>query len=255
MARLIFRQLFERVSCTYTYILACPSTKEALIIDPVIETLERDLRLVQEMGLQLRLAANTHVHADHVTASGLMKQRLPGLRSVLSAASGGRADVLLSPGEELRFGEEALEVRATPGHTDGCLTFVSHRHRLAFTGDALLIRSCGRTDFQQGDAGRLFDSVHSQIFSLPDDFLVLPAHDYAGLSASTVQEEKALNPRLTKSREEFVHLMENLGLAYPKQIDKSLPANLVCGILEDMEPKIRAQVEESLAAYQHQSHR
>lgn len=227
---MIFRQLFDRESCTYTYLLADEESKEAVLIDPVIELAERDAKLVEELGLNLKYVMNTHVHADHITGTGLLKKLVPGCQSLLSKASSGQADVLVEPGEEVTFGEQKLEVRATPGHTNGCVTYVCHDQKTAFTGDALLIRGCGRTDFQEGSADTLYDSVHGQILSLPDDYTLYPAHDYKGLTATTVEEEKKFNPRLTKSKEEFIDIMNNLGLPYPKKIDVSLPANLVCGL-------------------------
>ncbi|XP_068242254.1 persulfide dioxygenase ETHE1, mitochondrial [Palaemon carinicauda] len=228
---LLYRfQLFDRESCTYTYLLADEESKEAVLIDPVIELAERDAKLIEEMGLTLKYVMNTHVHADHITGTGLLKKLVPGCESVLSKASQGKADVHVEPGEEITFGEQKLEVRATPGHTNGCVTYVCHDQKTAFTGDALLIRGCGRTDFQEGSADTLYDSVHGQILSLPDDYTLYPAHDYKGQTATTVEEEKQFNPRLTKSKEEFIELMNNLGLPYPKKIDESLPANYVCGL-------------------------
>ena len=193
--------------------------------------MERDLAVVRDLGVKLTLVLNTHCHADHVSGSGELKRRIPGLRSAIAAASGARCDVPLAHGDVVRFGSLALEVRATPGHTDGCATYVGMG--AAFTGDALLIRGCGRTDFQQGDAGTLYDSVHAHILSLPPQTLLYPAHDYAGRTVSTVAEEAALNPRLTKSRDEFIALMAALNLPKPKRIDVAVPANLRCGVTED----------------------
>lgn len=227
---LLFRQLFEVESCTYTYLLADTNTREAIIIDPVLETIDRDLNLVEELGLKLKLAVNTHCHADHITSSGLMKKRIAGLKSAISKFSGASADILLSEGDKIHFGKHYLTVRETPGHTDGCTTFVSADESMAFTGDALLIRGCGRTDFQQGCAKCLYDSVHDKIFTLPDDCLIYPAHDYLGQTASTVGEERKFNPRLIKSKDEFVEIMNNLNLPKPDKIDISVPANLVCGL-------------------------
>ncbi|KAM4579951.1 persulfide dioxygenase ETHE1, mitochondrial [Odontesthes bonariensis] len=227
---LVFRQLFEKESSTYTYLLADTDTKEAVIIDPVLETLDRDLKLIKELGLNLTMAVNTHCHADHITSTGLMKKRLPGLKSAISKFSGASADVLLSEGDKISFGRHSLVVRETPGHTDGCSTLVSGDQRMAFTGDTLLIRGCGRTDFQQGCATRLYESVHQKIFTLPDECLVYPAHDYLGQTVSTVGEERKFNRRLTKSKEEFVEIMKNLNLPKPAKIDIAVPANLVCGL-------------------------
>lgn len=229
---ILFRQLFERESCTYTYLLADTDTKEAVLIDPVLETLERDLKLLKELGLKLTLAVNTHCHADHITSTGLMKKQLLGMKSGISRHSGARADVLLKEGDRISFGRHSLEVRETPGHTDGCVTFVTSDESMAFTGDALLIRGCGRTDFQQGCSKRLYDSVHNKIFTLPDSCLIYPAHDYQGRTVSTVGEERSFNPRLTKTREEFEDIMKNLNLPKPDKIDVAVPANLVCGLYD-----------------------
>ncbi|KAM9783178.1 LOW QUALITY PROTEIN: persulfide dioxygenase ETHE1, mitochondrial [Neosynchiropus ocellatus] len=228
--KLLFRQLFEKESSTYTYLLADADTKEAVLIDPVLETLTRDLKIISELGLRLKVAANTHCHADHVTSTGLMKKHLSGLKSAISKFSGASADILLSEGDKITFGKHHLSVRETPGHTDGCVTFVMGDESMAFTGDALLIRGCGRTDFQQGCPERLFNSVHQKIFSLPEQCLLYPAHDYQGQMVSTVGEERKYNPRLTKSLKEFVHIMNNLNLPKPAKIDIAVPANLVCGL-------------------------
>ncbi|KAK5892047.1 hypothetical protein CesoFtcFv8_012466 [Champsocephalus esox] len=229
---LLFRQLFELESSTYTYLLADTETKEAVLIDPVLETINRDLKLMHELGLNLKVAVNTHCHADHITSTGLMKKRLVGLKSAISKYSGASADMLLSEGDKISFGKHYLTVRDTPGHTDGCMSLVSGDQSMAFTGDALLIRGCGRTDFQQGCAKKLYESVHQKIFTLPDQCLVYPAHDYLGQTASTVGEERRFNPRLTKSVDEFVNIMNNLNLPKPSKIDVSVPANLVCGVQE-----------------------
>jgi len=228
---LIFRQLFDPQSSTYTYLLADPGAREAVLIDPVFEQARRDAALVGELGLKLAWTLETHVHADHVTGAWLHKQRL-GSRIALAAASGAEgADRLLAHGDRVEFGGRALEVRATPGHTNGCLTYVLDDRSMAFTGDALLIRGCGRTDFQQGSPHALFRSVKEQVFSLPDACLVYPAHDYRGLTASSVGEERAFNPRLGGQilEEDFAGYMNNLGLAHPKQMDIAVPANLRCG--------------------------
>ncbi|CAJ1062792.1 persulfide dioxygenase ETHE1%2C mitochondrial [Xyrichtys novacula] len=227
---LFFRQLFEAESSTYTYLLADSDTKEAVLIDPVLETIERDLKLIHELGLDLKVAVNTHCHADHITSTGLMKKRLVGLKSAISKFSGASADIHLLAGDKITFGKHYLTVRETPGHTDGCVSLVTDDQSMVFTGDALLIRGCGRTDFQQGCPKKLYQSVHQQIFSLPDQCLVYPAHDYLGQTASTVGEERRFNPRLTKSEDEFVNIMDNLNLPKPKKIDISVPANLVCGV-------------------------
>ncbi|KAK6157075.1 hypothetical protein DH2020_011323 [Rehmannia glutinosa] len=243
-SKLLFRQLFEKESCTYTYLLADAShpDKPALLVDPVDKTVDRDLSLVKELGLKLIYAINTHVHADHVTGTGLLKSKVPGVKSVISKASNAKADLFVEPGDKISFGDLFLEVFVTPGHTQGCVTYVTGdgpnqpQPRMAFTGDALLIRGCGRTDFQGGSSEQLYKSVHSQIFTLPKDTFVYPAHDYKGFSVSTVEEEMLYNPRLTKDEETFKNIMSNLNLSYPKMIDVAVPANMVCG-LQDIESK------------------
>ena len=228
---LIIRQLFDQQSSTYTYLLADPGSREAVMIDPVFEQARRDQALIGELGLKLLWTLETHVHADHVTGAWLHKQRL-GSRIAIAAASGAQgADRMLVQGDRIEFGRRALEVRATPGHTNGCQTYVMDDRSMAFTGDALFIRGCGRTDFQGGDARRLYRSVREQIFSLPDRCLIYPGHDYRGLTVTSVGEEKLYNPRLAESIGEgdFVGYMTNLGLPHPKQMDVAVPANLKCG--------------------------
>jgi glyoxylase-like metal-dependent hydrolase (beta-lactamase superfamily II)/rhodanese-related sulfurtransferase len=228
---IVFRQLFDPQSSTYTYLLADPGTRQALLIDPVFEQARRDIALVEELGLKLLWTLDTHVHADHVTGAWLLRERLKSHIAVGAASGAEGADRLVKPGERVEFGKRYLEARATPGHTSGCLTYVLDDRTMAFTGDAVLIRGCGRTDFQQGSARTLYRSVREQVFSLPDGCLIYPAHDYRGLTASSVGEEKLYNPRLAESVGEgdFVGYMENLGLAHPKQMDAAVPANLKCG--------------------------
>jgi len=228
---MIFRQLFDAQSSTYTYLLADSATREAVLIDPVFEHARRDAALIEELGLKLAWTLETHVHADHVTGAWLLKRRL-GSQIALARAGGAEgADRQLAEGDRVRFGRRELEARATPGHTDGCLSYVLDDRSMAFTGDALLIRGCGRTDFQQGDAHRLFRSVREKIFSLPDHCLIYPAHDYRGLTSSSVAEERMYNPRLaeTVGESDFVGYMTHLGLAHPKQMAVAVPANLRCG--------------------------
>jgi sulfur dioxygenase len=228
---MIFRQLFEPQSSTYTYLLADAASRAAILIDPVFEEVRREIALIEELGLKLAATLETHVHADHITGAWLLRAKL-GSRIALSARSGAAgADIHLQPGDQVRFGNRYVEARATPGHTDGCMTFVTDDRSMAFTGDALLIRGCGRTDFQQGSARTLFRSVREQIFSLPDTCAIYPGHDYTGLTSSSVEEEKAHNPRLGLGirEEDFCGYMDNLGLAHPKKMEVAVPANLKCG--------------------------
>lgn len=227
----IFRQLFDPVSSTYTYLLGDRASGEALLIDPVFEHLRRDTALLRELGLRLVATLDTHVHADHVTSAWLLRQRL-GSRIALSAASGAaNADRLLRHGDRVAFGSRQVEVRATPGHTSGCLTYVLDNQQLAFTGDALLIRGCGRTDFQQGSPAMLFRSVQEQILSLPAECLLYPGHDYRGLTVTSVAEERRHNPRLggDANAADFAGYMDHLGLPHPRLMDIAVPANLRCG--------------------------
>jgi len=228
---MLFRQLFDSQSSTYTYLLADEGESVAVLIDPVFEQARRDSALLEELGLKLAWTLETHVHADHVSGGWILRERW-GSRIALSRMSGAQgADRLLDAGDCVEFGKRALEVRVTPGHTDGCVTYVLDDCSMAFTGDALLIRGCGRTDFQQGSAERLYQSVYEQIFSLPDACLLYPAHDYRGLTVTSVGEEKRYNPRLNQHvlREDFVGYMQHLGLPHPKQMDIAVPANLHCG--------------------------
>ncbi|HUC60678.1 MAG TPA: rhodanese-like domain-containing protein [Alphaproteobacteria bacterium] len=228
---MIFRQLFDPASSTYTYLLGDAKSGVAVVIDPVFEQVRRDAALISELGLELAWSLETHVHADHVTAGWLLRERT-GCKLALAEAAGPEcADRALAHGDRIAFGARYLEVRATPGHTNGCLTYVLDDWSRAFTGDCLLVRGSGRTDFQQGDARLLYRSVHAQIFSLPKDCLLYPAHDYRGLTATTVEEERHFNPRLGGAigEEDFAGFMRNMSLPHPKKIDLAVPANLKCG--------------------------
>lgn len=233
---LIFRQLFDSASSTYTYLLGDPDSREAVIVDPVFEQHLRDRALISELGLRLVATLDTHCHADHVTGAWLMRQATGctiGISRRNEDVQG--ADLRLDHGDRIRFGQRFLDVRATPGHTSGCLSFVSDDCRLVLTGDSLMIRGAGRCDFQKGDAHILFRSITEQLFSLPDECIVLPAHDYSGRTASSVGEERAYNPRIGGQADErdFVGFMENLNLPHPKQLAHALPANQRCGKPED----------------------
>ena len=228
---LIFRQLFDPPSSTYTYLLGDSDSREAVLIDTVFEQARRDAALLGELDLRLRCTLETHIHADHVTGAWILKQQF-GSRIAVAEGSGAQgADRYLRQGDKVEFGARHLEVRATPGHTGGCMTYVLEDESMAFTGDCLLIRGSGRTDFQQGDAHALYRSVHSQILTLPPDCLLYPAHDYRGLTVTSVAEERRFNPRLGGDigEADFAGYMENLHLPHPKQIDVAVPANLKVG--------------------------
>jgi glyoxylase-like metal-dependent hydrolase (beta-lactamase superfamily II) len=226
---MIFRQLFDSVSSTYTYILGCDETRDAVVIDPVFEQHSRDTALIRELGLNVRYALDTHVHA--VTGAWLMRMS-KNAQTVLSARYGiENVDVPVDHGDVLAFGNCSLAVRATPGHTSGCITYITNDQAMAFTGDCLMIRGAGRTDFQAGDEHEMWKSIREQIFTLPDDCLIYPGHDYYGRTVSTVIEEKRFNPRIggDAKEEDFVGYMENLGLPHPKLIDIAVPANMKGG--------------------------
>ena len=230
---MLLRQLFDQDSWTYSYLLADPDSGEAILIDSVLEQVDRDAQLIAELGLTLVYAIETHVQPDHVTGSGELRKRIGAKTGVSAVSDVPCADESLRHGDTLRFGRYELQVRSTPGHTSGCLTFVPEADgkTMAFTGDALFVRGCGRTDFQQGDAATLYQSVNREIFSLPSDTLIFPAHDYRGHTMSTVGEERAFNPRLNTavSEDEFVEFMAGLKLGDPKRMDVAVPANLACG--------------------------
>jgi sulfur dioxygenase len=224
---MILRQLFDRETSTFTYLLADPTTGEAALIDPVLENVDRDLALVAELGLLLRYAMDTHVHADHVTAAGEIRRRT-GCRTVAGARGASCADLHLDHGETLCLGDLTIEVIATPGHTDDSVCY-----RVGddlFTGDTLFVRGNGRTDFQNGDPGDLYDSITRRLFTLPETTRVWPGHDYKGFSATTIGEEKRLNPRVAhRSRADFVTLMNGLDLPPPRALAVSVAANRACG--------------------------
>ncbi|WP_372985565.1 MBL fold metallo-hydrolase [Marinobacter sp.] len=232
---MIFRQLFDDVSSTFTYLLADEDKKEAILIDAVFSQAKRDLALIDELGLTLVLAADTHAHADHITAAWLLKQKTGCKIASAKAIGADHVDVPLEDGQE--FGVAGITLRAisTPGHTDGCMSYVMADQSMVFTGDALLIRGCGRSDFQQGSAHKLFESITNKLFSLPDSCVVYPAHDYHGRSVSSIGEEKAFNARVGGGANEtdFVEYMNAMKLPHPKKIDEALPANLRSGCPED----------------------
>jgi len=230
---MIFRQLFEPVSSTYTYLVGCEQTGEAALIDPVLESVERDLDAIRELGLTLACTIETHIHADHVTGAGRLRA-LSGSKAGFPAASGADfVDFTIAEGTSVVVGGLDIRPLYTPGHTDDHHAYVveSQGASRVFTGDALLIEGCGRTDFQNGDAATLYRSVHGKIFALSDETLVYPAHDYNQRYVSSVAQERARNPRLggRKSVDEFVAIMDGLNLPRPTKMDIAVPANLHCG--------------------------
>jgi glyoxylase-like metal-dependent hydrolase (beta-lactamase superfamily II) len=250
-APLLFRQLFDADTGTFTYLIAEVASGQALLIDSVFEQHDRDLALIQELGLQLLACLDTHAHADHVTGSWLMHAATGSAIGLAASVGAENVTLPLRHGDRVAFGDRALEVRATPGHTDGCLTFVLDDHSLAFSGDALLVRGCGRCDFQQGNAQTLYQSITGQILSLPDSCLLYPGHDYTGRSVTSVTEEKAYNARLGGEADErdFVGYMENLELPHPRRLAEALPANLRSGrpLVSTPDPDDWAPIQRSYA--------
>jgi glyoxylase-like metal-dependent hydrolase (beta-lactamase superfamily II) len=230
---MLFRQLFEPQSSTYTYLVGCADTGEAVLIDPVLETAERDLAELAALRLSLRFTIETHIHADHVTGASALRERT-GCRCAVPELSGAEhADVAVREGEAIRFGTVDIHPLHTPGHTDDhhCYFVEDREGGRIFTGDALLIDGCGRTDFQNGNSATLYASVHEKIFSLAPDTLVYPGHDYNRRHVSSVVQERERNPRLGggKTVEEFIAIMAALNLPPPKNIDIAVPANRRCG--------------------------
>lgn len=230
---MIFRQLFEPQSSTYTYLVGCPKTGEAALFDPVLETVERDLAVLAELGLALKYTIETHIHADHVTGTARLRERTGSKAAVPEQSGATTCDVPVREGETLAVGTLSIEPLYTPGHTDDHHAYLlrSEGGARVFTGDALLIDGCGRTDFQGGDAATLYRSLHEKIFSLPDDTLVYPGHDYQQRRVSSVAQERLRNPRLGggKTVEEFVAIMAGLNLPRPAKMDVAVPANRLCG--------------------------
>ncbi len=224
---MIFRQLFDYETWTYTYLLADEKSREAVLIDTVDTQVSRDSQLLEELGLTLTTCLETHIHADHITGAGLLREKLGCKTAVSQHADIGCADTKLSDGELIFVGDMQIKVLETPGHTNTCLSFYTDGR--VFTGDALLIRGCGRTDFQSGNPAQLYDSINQKLFTLPDETRVYPGHDYRGMIMSTIGEEKKFSPRLQLDRQQFINHMNGLDLSDPKKMDVAVPANLSCG--------------------------
>ena len=229
---MIFKQLFDSATWTYTYLIADPVTKDAVLIDPVNTHIDNYIALLESQGLQLKYTLETHVHADHITAGGLLRKRLGAQTAVSQLCGAETADIQIQDGDIFEFADgEHIKVIATPGHTPGSLSFL-WRDRL-FTGDSLLIGGCGRTDFQGGNAGSQYDGITQRLFTLPDETLVYPGHDYHEHWVSSIIQERTTNPRLVgKTRDEFIEIMNNLNLPKPRLIDEAVPANRYCGLDE-----------------------
>jgi len=237
---MIFKQLFEPDSSTFTYLLACPETREALLIDPVLDTVFRDLEVLEKLNLTLIYSLDTHHHADHLTSARVLREKTGCKVLYPEIEKPDCADIGIVEGTTIKVGTINIEPLFTPGHT-------AHHHAykvdngtqtMVFTGDALLIEACGRTDFQAGDATALYKTIHDKLFSLPDETLVYPGHDYEGRFISSIAQEKSRNPRLgnNKSLDEFVAIMDGLNLPYPRKIDFAVPGNLLCGNCPDNVP-------------------
>ena len=226
---MLFRQLFDADTWTYTYLIADINTKEAILVDSVLEQVERDFKLLKELGLKLKYCLETHIHADHITGTGKLREMTGCTGIVPENAQAACADRYIKDGEILRVGDIEIKAIETNGHTDSHMAYlVNNTHVL--TGDALFIRGCGRTDFQSGDAGTLYDRVTQKLFTLPDETLVYPGHDYKGQTVSTIGEEKQFNPRFVgKNRDNFITFMDNLNLPNPKKMMEAVPANERCG--------------------------
>jgi len=229
--QLLLRQLFDAATGTFTYLLADVASGQGLLIDPVFEQHERDLSLIRELGIELVASLDTHAHADHVTGSWLMHQASGCAIGLAAGAGAENVSLPLHHHDRVVFGKRSVEVRSTPGHTDGCVSYVLDDRSMAFTGDALLVRGCGRCDFQQGDAHTLYRSIRQQILSLPDSCLLYPGHDYTGRMVTSVAEERAFNARLggAATERDFVGHMKNMKLPHPHRIAVALPGNLRSG--------------------------
>ena len=244
---MIFRQLFDSVSSTYTYLLASRVGGEALLLDPVLEKTDRYLKLLEELDLKLVKVVDTHVHADHVTAMGALRDRTNCVTVMGEQSPVDVVSMRVSDGERVTIEGMSLTAMHTPGHTDDSYCF--RMDDRIFTGDTLLIRGTGRTDFQNGDAGQQYDSLFNGVLKLPDSTLVYPAHDYKGDTVSTIGEEKAANPRLqVADRDEYIELMAGLKLANPKMMDVAVPENIRMGLNIDRQCEVATMTPETIIA-------
>lgn len=238
---MIFRQLFESSSSTYTYLIGCEKSRECVLIDPVIETVERDLQVIRDLDLKLIYTLDTHVHADHLTGAYKLKKFSGSQIAAPALEELPCTDIPVKEGEALQVGDITLHPLFTPGHTNTHHAYLLDHQgfKMVFTGDALLIEACGRTDFQSGDAEQLYDSIHNKLFSLPDETIVYPAHDYEQRWISSIAQEKQRNPRLgnNRAKESFVEIMDNMDLPYPRKIDFAVPGNRQCGVCPDNVPE------------------
>lgn len=238
---MIFKQLFEDDSSTYTYLLACEDTGECILIDPVIETVERDLGVLQELGLNLTYTLETHIHADHLTGALKLRAFTDSKIVVPAMDQLDCADIGVEEGKPFKVGQIELHPLFTPGHTNTHHAYILDygMQKNLFCGDALLIEACGRTDFQSGDPAHLYESITNKFFTLPDETLVYPAHDYENRHISTIKQEKERNPRIGNNRsvEEFIEIMNGLDLPYPRKIDFAVPGNELCGACPENVPK------------------
>ncbi len=238
---MIFKQLFEPDSSTYTYLISCPDTGKTALIDPVLDTVERDLAVLQQLGLKLDYSIDTHVHADHLTGAKRLKEQAGSQIVYPAMLDIACVDIGLREGQPFMVGNITIQPLFTPGHTDHHHAYLidNGTQQMLFSGDALLIEACGRTDFQSGDAHALYRSIHDKFFTLPDETLVYPGHDYEGRFITTIAQEKARNPRLGNDRPEaeFVKIMEEMELPYPRKIDFAVPGNEGCGSCPDNIPE------------------
>jgi len=223
-------QLFDPATSTYSYLLWDEKSRQAALIDSVKEQVSRDIKFIKQLGLELKYTLETHIHADHITGSGLLREQLGNAAAVHRNSNSECADILLSDGDTLTLGDESIAIIYTPGHTNTDISYLIDG--AVFTGDALLINGCGRTDFQSGDAKTLYRSITQKLFTLDDETIVYPGHDYLGFTSGTIGHEKTFNSRLgnNKSEEEFVAIMDALILDPPARIDVAVPGNQQCGL-------------------------